>query len=173
MNNEPIKIVTDELEVLKNRIIANMRANNAVASGRTIKSLTISKTSEGAKLWSDQDMPFGVMETGRKGGRVPSTFYSIIYRWMKDKGINADPMPYTTNRPHKYTPQERGNRTLAYLISRKIQKEGTKLNRMGGRKNIYSNEIPSALERIKKQLGAIFQSEVVKSITDNKYDFEQ
>lgn len=173
MINAAVDIVAEELEDLKKRIIANMRNENAVASGRTIKSLTITKYNEGARLWSNQSMPFGVMETGRKGGDVPSGFRFIIQRWMKDKGVHADPMPYTTDRPHKYTPQERADRSMAYLIARKIKNEGTKLNRMKGRKTIYSNEIPTTIERIKKRIGVIVSSEVVKSITNNQYNYEE
>ena len=39
--------------------------------------------------------------------------------------------------------------SLSYFIARKIKRDGTKLFRVGGRADIYSNEVPQAIERIK------------------------
>ena len=79
---------------------------------------------------------------------------------MIDKGIEAAPIPYKTDRPHKYTPQERGNLSLTFLIARKIRREGTSLFRKGGRADIYSNVIPEATERIKSRIAERLKLEI-------------
>ena len=177
-NYNPNDIVADELEKLKQRIINNMRNANAVATGGTIKSLMVMKYNGGVKLVSAQKMPFGVMETGRVGkltgktidGRepqVPMNFISIILAWMSARGIHGQAKPYVRNVPQKYSAQERGDRSLAGAIAKKIEMQGTKLHRMGGRNTIYSSEIPSTIDIIKKRVRGLFATEVGEVIKLN------
>lgn len=151
-------ILTEELEALKKKIIAQHFSAGQKASGRTAASLRVEVTEEEGTLYGRS--PFGTLETGRKPGKVPQGFQAIIRKWMADKGINAEPIPYKTDRPHKYTPQERGNLSLSYLIARKIRREGTSLFRKGGRADIYSNVIPAATERIKGRIVELLKLEV-------------
>lgn len=149
------KDVVRILEQLKERIVANMRAADAVATGKTIRSLHVVEENDGAALVSDSEMPFGVLETGRRSGKVPAGFQRIIYEWMMAKGVHGEPIPYKTNREHRYTPQERGDRSLAFLIARKIRRDGTSLFRRGGRTDIYTQEIPKAVEEAERTITAI------------------
>ena len=79
----------------------------------------------------------------------------IIYQWMQDKGIHGTPMPYKTNRPHKYTAQERGDRSMAAAVAHTIRTSGSRLYRRGGRDTIYSNEIPDAIKRIEERIAKV------------------
>ena len=151
-------VLTEELEALKEKIIAQHIGAGQKASGRTVASLRIEVTEEEGTLYGRS--PFGTLETGRKPGKVPQGFQSIIREWMTDKGISAAPIPYKTDRPHKYTPQERGNLSLSFLIARKIRREGTRLFRKGGRDDIYSNVIPAAIERIQSRIVELLKLEV-------------
>ena len=146
----PRIIIAQELEDLKARIIQNHTAAGQVASGKTAKSLRIVVDEESGTLYGRS--PFGTLETGRRGGRVPRQFYLIIRQWMKDKGINAPSMPYKTNRPHKYTPAERGARSMAAAIAQVIRRSGTKLYRDGGRDDIYSREIENTRKILMERL---------------------
>ena len=78
-------------------------------------------------------------------------------------------MPYKTDRPHKYTAEERGELSLAFLIARKIEREGTRLFRKGGRDDIYSNVIPAIRERILMRIVELLRTEV-KSIKLNNIE---
>lgn len=160
-------IVADELVRLRERIVANMYKEGAVASGKTIRSLKVTHGDYNATLFSDQKMPFSILETGRKAGKVPDAFPYIIRKWMEDKGIHAEPIPYKTNRPHKYTEQERGDMSMAWAIAWKIEHEGTRLYRMGGRDTIYSQEIPKTIEDVKKKLQVFVQVATTESIKIN------
>lgn len=159
-------IVGEELEELKQRIIRNMQAAGAVATGKTIQSLSVETRADGGKLIFRGRMPFAVMETGRRGiksttivgdpryvtknPKVPSNFAQIIYAWMQAKGVHASPMPYKRNGLHKYaSAQERGDYTMASAIAHTIAKSGTRLFRQGGRDTIYSKEIPQTVATIK------------------------
>lgn len=151
-------VLAEELETLKKKIIAQHLGAGQKASGRTVASLRVEATEEEGTLYGRS--PFGTLETGRKPGKVPQGFRTIIRKWMADKGIEAEPIPYKTDRPHKYTPQERGNLSLSYLIARKIKREGTSLFRKGGRADIYSNVIPAATERIKSRVVELLKLDV-------------
>ena len=151
-------ILTEELETLRKKIIAQHLMAGQKASGKTAASLRVEVAEEEGVLYGRA--PFGTLETGRKPGKAPHGFQDIIRKWMADKGIEAEPIPYKTDRPHKYTPQERGNMSLAYLIARKIKREGTSLFRRGGRDDIYSNVIPGATERIKSRIVELLKLDI-------------
>lgn len=136
-----MELVASELEALKQRIIENHRSAGQVASGRTIASLKVEITEDGGVLWGRS--AFGTLETGRKGGKVPAGFWKIIRQWMDDKGIQVE-------KPDSF----------AYLVSRKIAKEGTQLFRNGGRSDIYSPEVKDTVDRVSDGIGILFGSEV-------------
>lgn len=172
--DKQLAIVREELEALAQRIRANHQKAGQVASGRTLKSIRVDVSGDEGTLYGRAY--FGVLETGRRAGRVPRNFQQIILQWMKDKGVHADPIPYkrkasATWQP-KYTAQERGDRSLAGAIARKIQTEGSSLYRSGGRTDIYSNEIPVTTERILQRLALVFskdiESETINYITLSK-----
>ena len=151
-------ILQEELEKLRMNIISNHLKAGQKASGRTAASMHVEVSEDSGTLWGRN--AFGVLETGRKAGRVPKDFQGIIMQWMKDKGIQAAPIPYLTNRPHKYTPQQRGTLRMSYLIARKIRREGTKLFRAGGRQDIYSPEIEKTMERIETRMVSLIKSKI-------------
>lgn len=141
LRDKVMELVASELEALKQRIIENHRSAGQVASGRTIASLKVEITEDGGVLWGRS--AFGTLETGRKGGKVPAGFWKIIRQWMDDKGIQVE-------KPDSF----------AYLVARKIAKEGTQLFRNGGRSDIYSPEVKDTVERVSDGIGILFGSEV-------------
>lgn len=141
LRDKVMELVSSELEALKQRIIENHRSAGQVASGRTIASLKVEITEDGGVLWGRS--AFGTLETGRKGGKVPAGFWKIIRQWMDDKGIQVE-------KPDSF----------AYLVARKIAREGTQLFRNGGRSDIYSPEVKDTVERVSDGIGILFGSEV-------------
>lgn len=141
LRDKVIELVASELEALKQRIIENHRNAGQVASGMTIASLKVEITEDGGVLWGRS--AFGTLETGRKGGKVPAGFWKIIRQWMDDKGIQVE-------KPDSF----------AYLVARKIAREGTQLFRNGGRSDIYSPEVKDTVERVSDGIGILFGSEV-------------
>lgn len=166
----PRTILKEELEALRLAIIQNHIKAGQKASGRTAASLHVEVGEDHGTLYGRA--PFGVLETGRRAGKVPGNFTAIIKQWMKDKGIKATPIPYKTNRKHKYTPQERGENSLAYMIARKIRKSGTRLFRQGGRSDIYSEAIQKAVRQIGDKLLEMLATEVdsIKLNGNNKIE---
>ena len=159
------QILTEELGSLRATIISNIRATGQWASGKTAASMAVMVSGSMGELVGRK--AFGTLETGRKGGRVPMGFADIIYNWMQAKGVHAQPMPYKTSRPHKYTEQERADRTMAYFISRTIRRDGTRLYREGGRDDVYSRAIPMTIERINSRLSGIYAAVIEQQIKLN------
>ena len=159
------QILTEELGTLKATIINNIRSTGQWASGKTAASMAVMVSGSIGELVGRR--AFGTLETGRRGGRVPRDFAAIIYDWMQAKGIHADPMPYKTSRPHKYTEQERGDRTMAYFIAKTIRTIGTRLYRDGGRDDVYSRAIPVTIERINSRLSGIYVAAITQQIKIN------
>ena len=159
------QILTEELGTLKATIINNIRVTGQWASGKTAASMAVMVSGSIGELVGRR--AFGTLETGRRGGRVPRNFASIIYDWMQAKGVHAQPMPYKTSRPHKYTEQERGDRTMAYFIAKTIRTMGTRLYREGGRDDVYSRAIPITIERINSRLSGIYVAAVTQQIKLN------
>ena len=156
-------IVTEELERAKQLIINHIRANGQNASGRTIKSLHVEATEDEGVLYGHK--PFGVLETGRRAGKIPYAFRSIIYQWMQDKGVHGTPIPYKGQGDHRWTPQERGDLKMAGAIAHPIKTQGSRLHRLGGRDDIYSNVVPQTLERVRQRLISLISTEISHIIT--------
>ena len=141
LRDKVMELVSSELEALKQKVIENQKNSGLVASGRTIASMKVEVTEDGGVLWGRS--PFGMLETGRKPGKVPAGFWKIIRQWMDDKGIQVQ-------KPDSF----------AYLVARKIANEGTQLFRNGGRDDIYSPEVKDTVERVSQGIGILFGSEV-------------
>ena len=140
----PSAIVREELESLKQRFIANMYVADAVATGKTIKSMHVTMA-EGDKIEGTLygRKFFSALETGRRPtppNTPPSkpTLYEAILEWCKAKGIMGK--------------DEKGTQGIAWAITTTIHKRGTSLFRQGGRGNIYSNEIPRTIKDTKARL---------------------
>lgn len=162
------KVLTEELSRLAERIKENHRRTGQVASGRTLRSITYEVTEDRGTLFGR--FPFGTLETGRKAGKTPMFFSTIIRQWIIDKGIPVQPIPYIRKPSKKwqpkYSPEERGLRSMAGAIAHKIRTQGTSLFRQGGRADIYSNEIPDTIERVTQRISKVF-SLMVDSININ------
>lgn len=163
---EVASVLQKELTRIAEQIRANHIAAGQVASGRTAASIraevVLGEDEAEGIVWGRS--PFGTLETGRKAGKVPYNFFAIIRQWIRDKGIHVMPIPYV-RKPSatwspKYTPQERGEMSLAGAIVYTIRHRGTRLHRQGGRTDIYSNVIPQGVETLTARIMAIFTSAV-------------
>lgn len=141
LKDEALRVVDEELNALRERIIANHRNAGQVASGKTIASLKVESTADGGILWGRQ--AFGVLESGRGPGKVPKGFYRVIQQWVQDKGIKVE-------KP----------KSFAFLVARKIAKEGTVLHRNRGTEDIYSSEIKRTVNDIMNRVFGLFTTEV-------------
>lgn len=156
------RIVQEELITLRAEITANIRKAGEWASGKTAASMQVTATDRGGTLTGRR--AFYALELGRRGGKVPRDFHHIIYDWMQAKGVHGKPIPYVRKGPHKYTPQERGDRRRAWLIRTNIKEKGTLLHQHGGRNDVYTNAIPGAVQRINARLAGLMQANIQQQL---------
>lgn len=119
-------------------IRANMQAKGINASGRTSAALEVVQGSGKIALIKAQgeNAPFGTLQYGRAGGRVPAGFYEILKQWSRDKGLSFA------------NEQERG--TFAYFLARKIAREGTQRHR-APRNDIYDEPLEKAVDGVRQE----------------------
>ena len=111
-----IEIFEDILERAKGQIQANMAAESINASGRTSASFRVERTLTGVRLvmGGPGTAPLPSLEVGITAEEAPRhlpTFARILEQWSRDKGIAFE--------------NEGRRRSFAWLLGRKIQREGT------------------------------------------------
>ena len=158
-----IGFITNELLTARETIVRQMDTYHRNASGKAVKSLRVQQDGDGATLYGAEY--FKYMEQGRKGGRVPKDFASVIYTWSLAKGINVTPMPYRRGKG-KYSPEERARWQFARCVAHRIQAEGTRLYRTHEKQDIYTTALIKAVNdamqkvvvRVSSDLGNITQN---------------
>lgn len=135
---EFVKNIAQILTQARDEIRANMAAKGINASGRTSAALEV--VQRGGKIElikaQGQNAPFGTLQYGRAGGRVPAGFYEILKQWSRDKGLSFA------------SEQERG--TFAYFLARKIAREGTDRHR-SPRNDIYDEPLKKSVDGIRQE----------------------
>lgn len=127
------QILQFEFESLKSDLVKEYDRLGMRASGKTADSLEVESSNTVAKLLGDET--FGALDGGRgksKSGSKPGKLIDSIKQWIKDKGIVSD------------IKNDSSGKTLAFLITRKIHKQGwmrnSKRNPIKG-VNLVSNVI--------------------------------
>lgn len=153
----PAEILNAEFEKLRVDLIKAYDAKGMRASGKTAESLeVVSVGLESVKLIGDKT--FGALEEGR-GATTTSTpsnppLIDVIKQWIKDKGIVSD------------IKNDNDNSTLAFLITRKIHREGWKREGYGG-VNLVSEVITDQrIQSIIDKVGAELTLTIVTRLQD-------
>ena len=131
-------LIIDLTEALKvegidtiQRIAANVWRNKQNATGKAINSLRQDATNNSLAIYAVDY--FKNLETGTKPGTYVS--FKAINTWANAKWYWD------------------GDNFRANTISRRIFNSGSKLFRDGGRTDVYTNEIPSLINRIAERVG--------------------
>lgn len=157
----------DALNFVKSGIESNMAHKRRNASMRSVRSLKTVVVNDN-KAYLEGLMSYTAMERGRAGGKVPKGFAAIIYDWMVAKGVNARPIPDKGTGRAKLTPQERGNKHMAYFIAKNIKEHGTRLHRTGGFDDIFSSNIEIAIDKLGDQLLWFYAESISKKFEEKK-----
>lgn len=143
-------MLTEVFEQAKRDIIANHERAGQVASGKTRDSLSVEVTSDTTSATATMygRKYFAALETGsapwkKQYKHPPRPFVDTIQRWMDDKGIDG---------------------VSAYLVARKIMREGSRLYRDGGRQDIFTPVMEDIEQRIDAELSSIFETITTKTL---------
>lgn len=129
MDDEIRQILLEELEALRGRIAGNMASADKVVTGGTRDSMRVSVQGLAGVLTGRQ--AFATLETGsrpwsRKPKRTPKWFADLIGEWIDNRGLDLN----------------------KWAVAHTIIHQGSALYRSGGRADIYSPEIQTAIDRI-------------------------
>jgi hypothetical protein len=142
------EIIFNELELIKNELIQNYDAKGMRASGNFANSLKTNLTTNGAQLiganYSKE------LEEGKQAGDLVSV--NVIEKWIQDKNIQFSNI--TIN-------------SLAYLIVKKIKREGWKRERFGGVELISQTITPQRIQKIIDKVGDLELSGFIAQIRTN------
>lgn len=147
------KILVEEFEILEGELIAEYYRKGMNASERFVKELEVKVIDNSAKLigpaYAQQ------LETGRRAGKQPPS--SVIEQWIKDKGIASR------------IEEKISISSLAFLIARKIGREGWKRERYGGVELVSSVITPQRIQRIIDRCGDVvvehLSTQVIRELT--------
>ena len=156
---EADRIVAEELDRARQKILENHVAAGQRTTGTTADSITIAVTTNGGVTTGTMDARpyFAALETGtqpwqsqhfrrRRDGSVypsaPKWVSDIIADWAATKGVDIS----------------------AWGAATKIMTEGSALFRNGGREDIFTPEIAALSDRIADRLAGLFDAQIVESI---------
>lgn len=126
-------ILTEEFNLLKEELIAKYDEKGMRASGNWANSLEVTVTGGlSAKLIGDEYSE--QLEYGRKSGKQPPS--QAIEQWIRDKGIMSRIVGKISIS------------SLAYLIARKIAREGWRREGYGGVELISEVVTPERIQKI-------------------------
>lgn len=126
------EIISQEMESIKKEIIERYEALGMRASGQFATETTIED--RGKKHFVVAPAYASQLIKGRKPGTMPPV--KAIEQWIRDKGIAAR------------ASSDISVTSLAYLIARKIQREGTTYFKQGGTDLLESVITPERMQRI-------------------------
>lgn len=127
------KILTEELEALRQRIGANMETADQIATGKTRDGMRVEVRGLAGVLTGRQ--AFATLEKGsrpwsRQPKRTPKWFADLIGEWIDAKGLDLN----------------------KWAVARSLITKGSKLYRSGGRADIYSPELQKTMDAIGKRV---------------------
>ncbi len=161
-------VLTRELNSLRKAIEEKMVKERVGASGRTMASLQVVVSENEGTLFGAPY--FRQLEHGRGPGKIPQGFTSVIREWILAKGVSfSDYVP--KGRDGSRMTSEQHLTSLAGAIAFTIMRQGTVMFRSGTPRDIYTEAVGEAVERIREGIGDIMEQRI-QTINDNYRNYE-
>ena len=143
--------ILQRLNEAKDAIVSNIKPKGISASERTQNAIKVNQEGSTFKLYKESGNVASMesLEIGEGAGARPQGFKEIILQWMKDKGISSG--------------NESKDRSMAFLISRKIEKEGTNRHKQNDN-TVYS----PIVEQLTKDIKEIVTDSIITTLTTRK-----
>lgn len=138
-------LVEESLQRIRWRISANIDEKGLKATGRTQQSMVVEMREGGGRLMGRTD--FADLEEGTPPNTHENNmvdFREAIKEWIVAKGL-------TVTKRGNESDQSALN-SAAFLVARKIEEEGTRTYRQGGRRDIYSEVLEQEVTELKRRL---------------------
>lgn len=146
------EILVQEFESIKKDLIEAYDKKGMRASGNFANSLEVVNSTFGVKLLASNYAQ--QLETGRQGGKFPPI--NAILQWIEDKGIASRLNGEITKNQ------------LAFLIARKIAREGWKREGFGGveliSEVITEQRIQSIIDKVGEKVTLQYTTEIINLV---------
>lgn len=139
------------LEELKLNIINRHISAGQVASGRTKAGFEVKMLSpfRGQLLGYKYS---GVLERGRRAGKIPKDFMAIIAKWAAVKGITFN--------------SDKDRARFVYFVAKKIREQGTMMYRQRREEDIFTTATLRFEDILSIEIGALLEEEVKNKVFD-------
>lgn len=139
-------ILRTELQRLSDRISANIDNTGRKATGKTQQSLAVEVDGLSGALTGRE--AFATLEQGsrpwaKQYPRPPKWFAELIQEWIAAKRLDLN----------------------AYAVAHTLMRKGSRLHRNGGAADVYTAEIPEAVNRIQAQIADAAQMLITDRLT--------
>lgn len=155
------EILNHELHELKKDLIEKHKQLGMIASGNWERELEVNTNQTGSRLRGSIDGEHYTRQLidGRKAGKFPPI--SDIMQWVKDKGIA------------KNAAKESEIKSIAFLIARKIAREGTNYYKRGGTDLVSSVVTPERIQSIIDKISIVNVEAFVETIRSQIKEFAE
>ncbi len=148
-------ILREEFESIKEDIIDLHAQLGMRASGKSAESLEVVSEGKNVKLLGNsnfEQLEYGRNPTSSGAGEANPPLIEMIKDWIKDKGIVSD------------IKNDNDNSTLAFLITRKIHREGWDRAKYGGVELVSKVITSQRISKIIDRVGASELESLVKNV---------
>jgi hypothetical protein len=146
------EVLHSEFDAIRKDLIAAYEAKGMRASGRFAEALEVLAGESSATLLG---LPYTQqLETGRRPGPVSREGQESIKQWILDKGVFNQAIG------------EIGLSSLAYLIARKIAREGWNRSQYGGVELVSEVITPERIQSIIDKVGVVALASYTSDITN-------
>lgn len=145
-----VEVLSKYGEVVKKQYVDDIKNKPATkygpanASGKLANSVRLEVDEKGLRLYAEGYAYF--VENGRKPGKTPPR--AAIEKWITDKGLVSDI----------------STKSLAYLIQRKIAREGTEAYKQGGTKLLGDIITQDLINSIKSDIFLLMQTVLISQM---------
>lgn len=152
LNGDIQAMIIRHVENIRNGISQNMASQGRNATGNSVKSLLVvpDVSAVGASLTGGPQ--WASMQYGRGPGKVPANFTEIIKQWVRAKGISLSGAGSEMQKQNRF----------AFLVTRKIMREGTRLYRNKGYNDIYDSLIEEEVKKLSQEAQGMLEIHVEK-----------
>lgn len=128
------------LEKAREDIVAQMRKNGQYVTGKTASGIKCYGVQTATHINAYMEAPISLLtlETGRRAGKIPYGFQSILFKWSIDK--------------HMQFKTVTARKSFAWYTARKIASEGSWIYRQGFRVDVYTSILRKATHDIEALL---------------------
>lgn len=142
-------ILIKGLSDFKQRVAENILSKGVFASGRTTESMRVDVSGDTGIMWGREN--FSNIEEGVSPAEAKlksSTLANSIYWWSMSKGI-------------EFANESKRN-SFARIVANNLEYYGSWLYRNGGRKDIYTSEVPQLIKEVSENTtNAIVQTKII------------